>query len=167
MCLIDTFDGAAMMSLYTSARLAKDIIAVLYYQIVLTAVTVAVALAIGVLQLLTMIASIKPSLSGPFWDGVGVAGDHYEIIGGSICGAFVVFGVLSVLLYKPWRRRIDHKRSAIALPDDEDANVAAHGNVEVIDESNQTFNDSKHLHGKNEAVQTTANIHGSPAGPSG
>ncbi|GAB1727322.1 hypothetical protein NU195Hw_g7766t1 [Hortaea werneckii] len=168
MCLIDTFDGAAMMSLYTSARLAKDIIAVLYYQIVLTAVTVAVALAIGVLQLLTMIASIKPSLSGPFWDGVGVAGDHYEIIGGSICGAFVVFGVLSVLLYKPWRRRIDQKRSAIALPDDEDDNAATlHGNVEIIDQSGQAFKDSKPSHGKSDAVQTTASYHGSSAGPSG
>jgi len=31
MCMLDAFDGAAMMSLYTSARLAKDTIAVLYY----------------------------------------------------------------------------------------------------------------------------------------
>lgn len=32
-------------------------------------------------------------------------------LGGSICGAFVFFGVLSVLLYKPWRRRIDRGRA--------------------------------------------------------
>lgn len=31
-------------------------------------------------------------------------------IGGAICGTFIVFGGLSVLLYKPWRRRIDRKR---------------------------------------------------------
>lgn len=30
--------------------------------------------------------------------------------GGAICGAFIVFGGLSVLLYKPWRRRVDKKR---------------------------------------------------------
>ncbi|KAF2162945.1 hypothetical protein M409DRAFT_68887 [Zasmidium cellare ATCC 36951] len=120
MCLLDTFDGAAMMSLYTSARLAKDTIAVLYYQLVLTAVTVAVAITIGVLQLLTMIHSIRPDLSGPFWDGVDVAGDNYDIIGGSICGSFVVFGGLSVLLYKPWRRRIDAKRALMTLHTDED-----------------------------------------------
>lgn len=30
--------------------------------------------------------------------------------GGAICGTFIVFGGLSVLLYKPWRRRIDRKR---------------------------------------------------------
>lgn len=32
------------------------------------------------------------------------------ITGGAICGTFIVFGGLSVLLYKPWRRRIDKKR---------------------------------------------------------
>jgi len=34
----------------------------------------------------------------------------YTIPGGAICGSFVLFGGLSVLLYKPWRRRIDHRR---------------------------------------------------------
>jgi high-affinity nickel-transport protein len=32
------------------------------------------------------------------------------VSGGAICGTFVVFGGLSVILYKPWRRRIDKKR---------------------------------------------------------
>jgi high-affinity nickel-transport protein len=110
MCLLDTTDGAAMMSLYSSARLASDSIAVLYYQSVLTAITVAVALAIGTLQLLTMILSIHPELDGPFWHGVEVAGDKYDIIGGSICGAFVVFGGLAFVCYRPWRRRVDRWR---------------------------------------------------------
>jgi hypothetical protein len=69
-----------------------------------------VALVIGVLQLLNLILAVKPDLHGPFWDGVGVAGDHYDIIGGAICGSFLVFGILSVILYKPWRRMIDRKR---------------------------------------------------------
>jgi nickel/cobalt transporter (NiCoT) family protein len=122
MCLLDTFDGAAMMSLYTSARLAKDAIAVLYYQCVLTAITVVVAIVIGVIQLLNLIYNVKPGLHGPFWRGVEVAGDHYDIIGGSICGSFIVFGVLSVLLYRPWRRRIDRKRlqAFAAIDEDED-----------------------------------------------
>jgi nickel/cobalt transporter (NiCoT) family protein len=33
------------------------------------------------------------------------------LVGGSICGAFLVFGVLSVLLYKPWRRQVDRRRA--------------------------------------------------------
>jgi high-affinity nickel-transport protein len=37
---------------------------------------------------------------------------EYELTvkGGAICGTFVIFGGLSVILYKPWRRRIDRKR---------------------------------------------------------
>lgn len=101
MCLLDTFDGAAMMSLYTSARLAKDAIAVLYYQCILTAITVVVAIVIGVIQLLNLIVNVKPGLGGPFWHGVKVAGDHYDIIGGAICGSFIVFGILAVIFYKP------------------------------------------------------------------
>lgn len=115
MCLLDTFDGAAMMSLYTSARLANDQIAVLYYQCVLTAVTVMVAVVIGILQLLAMILNINPSLNGSFWEGVGVAGDNYDIIGGAVCGSFIVFGVLAVLLYKPWRRRVDQYRAGLVV----------------------------------------------------
>jgi high-affinity nickel-transport protein len=127
MCLLDTFDGAAMMSLYTSAGLAKDAIAVLYYQCVLTAVTVVVAMVIGVIQLLNMILNVDPDLHGPFWDGVEVAADHYDIIGGSICGSFLVFGLLAVVLYKPWRRRIDRKRTAAAsMVDDGDELDNAH-----------------------------------------
>ncbi|TKA81953.1 hypothetical protein B0A55_01919 [Friedmanniomyces simplex] len=128
MCLLDTFDGAAMMSLYTSARLAKDAIAVLYYQCVLTAVTVAVALVIGIIQLLGLILRVKPGLTGRFWNGVEVAGDHYDIIGGAICGSFVVFGLLSVLLYRPWRVTIDRRRQV--------ANVVANGDHELA-----SFND--------------------------
>ena len=132
MCLLDTFDGAAMMSLYTSARLAKDAIAVLYYQCVLTAITVAVAISIGVIQLLTMVHNVRPDFDGPFWDGVDVAGDNYDIIGGAICGSFVVFGILSVVLYKPWRRNVDKKRVATFDDGDNEEGSTSLGEVEVL-----------------------------------
>lgn len=115
MCLIDTTDGALMMTLYTSTSLARDMIAILYYSIVLTAITVVVAMCIGVIQLLTLILNVA-NPTGKFWDGVNVAGDNYEIIGGSICGAFVVFGIVSVLLYKPWRRRVNRWRMLHVQP---------------------------------------------------
>lgn len=140
MCLLDTFDGAAMMSLYTSARLAKDAIAVLYYQCVLTAVTVVVALVIGVLQLLNLILAVKPELGGPFWHGVEVAGDNYDIIGGGICGSFIIFGALAVVLYKPWRRRIDRKRSAL-VSIDEEQDVVEHGEVELLADDDSIADD--------------------------
>ena len=137
MCLLDTFDGAAMMSLYTSARLAKDAIAVLYYQCVLTAITVAVALVIGIIQLLGLILNVTPGLHGSFWHGVEVAGDHYDIIGGGICGSFLVFGLLSVIAYAPWRRHIDKGRTIASdesgqqIELTESHSVAAYGNLAV------------------------------------
>ncbi|KAL8720781.1 MAG: hypothetical protein Q9225_002414 [Loekoesia sp. 1 TL-2023] len=125
MCLLDTADGALMMALYTSTTAAQDRIAILYYSIVLTVVTVVVAIVIGIIQLLSLVLNVAEP-SGKFWDGVAVAGDHYDIIGqsslyrmktaaadhpgGSICGSFLVFGALSVLLYKSWRRRFDEQR---------------------------------------------------------
>jgi high-affinity nickel-transport protein len=89
-----------------TTKRAKDPVAFLYYSIVLTSLTVMVALVIGTIQLLTLILNVA-SPSGRFWDGVQTAGDHYEVIGGAICGSFVVFGGLAVLCYKPWRRRVE------------------------------------------------------------
>lgn len=80
MCLLDTLDGALMMSLYTSTHIAKDTIAVLYYQSVLTGVTVAVAVIIGVIQLLGMVDTVAGP-TGRFWQGVEIASDNYDIIG--------------------------------------------------------------------------------------
>jgi nickel/cobalt transporter (NiCoT) family protein len=113
MCLIDTTDGALMMTLYTSTSLARDTIAILYYSIVLTGITVVVATCIGVIQLLTLVLNVA-SPTGAFWDGVNNADNHFDIIGGAICGTFVLTGIASVLLYKPWRCRVDRRRNIIS-----------------------------------------------------
>jgi len=142
MCLVDTIDGALMLSLYVapmgqtggdgkatnadneavvsrcgeeqgpeerSNGRVKDPLTFLYYSIVLTALTVAVALIIGTIQLFTMILNVAAP-TGKFWDGVETAGEYYDLIGGAICGSFVVIGGASVLCYKPWRRWVEQKR---------------------------------------------------------
>jgi high-affinity nickel-transport protein len=109
MCLLDTTDGALMMTLYTSTPMARDRLATLYYSIVLTALTILVAICIGTIQLLTLIENAT-SAEGPFWDGVNAVGEHYDIVGGAICGAFVLTGVAGALLYKPWRRRVERRK---------------------------------------------------------
>ena len=109
MCLLDTTDGALMMTLYTSTSLARDTVSILYYSIVLTAITVVVAICVGTIQLLSLVAGVA-NPSGPFWDGVNSAGDHFDIIGGAICGSFVLFGVASILIYPSWRRKVDRSR---------------------------------------------------------
>ncbi|PVI06425.1 high-affinity nickel transport protein-like protein [Periconia macrospinosa] len=109
MCLLDTTDGALMMTLYTSTQLARDPIAICYYSIVLTVITVVVATVIGVVQFLNLALNVAEP-SGPFWDGVERLGEKWDIVGGAICGAFVLFGGLSVILYKPWRRYVEKGR---------------------------------------------------------
>jgi high-affinity nickel-transport protein len=106
MCLLDTTDGALMMALYSSKAFAQDAVAILYYSIVLTGITVFVSAFIGIIQVLSLVQNIA-NPEGPFWDGVATIGDYFDVIGGCICGVFVVAGLGSVLLYKPWRRRMD------------------------------------------------------------
>jgi len=114
MCFLDTTDGALMSALYTSSSFAQDQIAILYYSIVLTVITIIVAIIIGAIQLLLLILHVVEP-TGRFWDGVGAAGDAYDIIGGCIIMSFVVFGTLSVLVYRPWRRRVDRRRAMYAV----------------------------------------------------
>ncbi|KAK0711973.1 high-affinity nickel-transport protein-domain-containing protein [Lasiosphaeris hirsuta] len=106
MCLLDTTDGALMMALYTSKAFSRDVVAIMYYSIVLTGITVFVSAFIGIIQLLSLIQHVAEP-EGRFWDGVGAIGDHFEVIGGSICGVFLLVGLGSVLVYRPWRRRVD------------------------------------------------------------
>ena len=80
MCLLDTTDGALMMSLYTSTQLARDPIAICYYSIVLTVITVIVATVIGVVQFLNLALNVAEP-EGRFWDGVEQLGEKWDIVG--------------------------------------------------------------------------------------
>ncbi len=77
---MDTIDGALMMTLYTSTAMARDQIAITYYSIVLTLITVVVAFFIGIVQVLNLALNVAEP-QGRFWDGVGALGDHYDIVG--------------------------------------------------------------------------------------
>ncbi|KAM7214783.1 High-affinity nickel-transport domain containing protein [Rhypophila decipiens] len=108
MCMLDTTDGALMMALYTSKAFSRDVVAILYYSIVLTGITVFVSAFIGIIQVLSLVANVAEP-EGKFWEGVDAIGEHYDIIGGCICGLFVLVGVGSIFVYKPWRKRMDQK----------------------------------------------------------
>ncbi|PLB47150.1 nickel transport protein [Aspergillus steynii IBT 23096] len=148
MCLLDTTDGALMLSLYiqpatnflpakrespstplleegldtppeeVESQNHRDPIAFLYYSIVLTTLTVIVAIVIGIIQLLTLVLNVAEP-TGRFWDGVQTAGDYYDAIGGGICGCFIVFGGISVFVYKPWRRWIARRHGQTVVADEE------------------------------------------------
>ena len=120
-----------MMTLYTSTNLARDTVAILYYSIVLTAITVIVAMCIGTIQLLSLISSVA-NPTGRFWDGVNTAGNNFDIIGGAICGAFVVFGTLSVVLYRPWRKRVDRRKQGLNVEGNELQGESVDGRITDI-----------------------------------
>lgn len=109
MCLVDTTDGASMMALYTSKTFSRDPVAILYYSVVLTAITIVVSAFIGAVQVLSLVQNVA-SPQGAFWDGLSAISDHFDIVGGSICGLFVLVGLGSVLVYRPWRRRVERRR---------------------------------------------------------
>ena len=108
MCLLDTTDGALMLALYTSKAFSRDPIAILYYSVVLTAITVIVSAFIGAVQVLALIQNVAEP-EGKFWDGVEAIGDYFDVIGGCICLVFLAVGVGSIVVYRPWRRRMDIK----------------------------------------------------------
>ncbi|KAI1261951.1 NicO-domain-containing protein [Xylariaceae sp. FL1019] len=110
MCLVDTTDGALMMALYTSKAFARDKVAILYYSIVLTGITVVVSAFIGIIQILSLVQNVADP-QGSFWDGLTAISDNFEIVGASIVGVFIFAGVGSVLIYPPWRRRMERRRA--------------------------------------------------------
>ncbi|RPA87622.1 NicO-domain-containing protein [Ascobolus immersus RN42] len=131
MALLDTVDGALMSALYMSASGANDEIAILYYSIVLSVVTVMVAIVIGVIQIFNLILNVAEP-KGRFWDGVEKAADSYDIIGGCIVGFFVLVAVGSVLYYKRWRRMVDEKRQSLPVVIDEESDYAVASSQEDL-----------------------------------
>jgi nickel/cobalt transporter (NiCoT) family protein len=81
----------------------------LFHSILLTSLSIGIALTIGVIQLLTLIYNIK-NPTGPFWDGVQWIGDRYDIVGAVICGAFLVIGLGGVVIGKIVRDRRRRRR---------------------------------------------------------
>jgi high-affinity nickel-transport protein len=97
MSLVDTTDGILMLNAYGWA-FAKPI-RKLYYNLTITFVSVLVAVLIGGIEALGLIAS-KLSLDGPFWDFIGTLNDQFGVLGYLIIAIFVVSWLVSITLYR-------------------------------------------------------------------
>jgi high-affinity nickel-transport protein len=71
----------------------------LYYNMAITAVSVAVAVVIGGIETLGLVG-VTSGLGGPFWNAVGVLNDNFGVLGYIIIGIFVVSWFCSVLIYR-------------------------------------------------------------------
>jgi len=94
MCLLDTIDGAFMNFAYGWAfsRPVRKV----FYNITITALSVAVALIIGMIELLAVFAD-KLSLTGGVWDWVSHIDLNY--VGYAIVGLFVVTWVVALAVW--------------------------------------------------------------------
>jgi high-affinity nickel-transport protein len=103
MSLIDTTDNILMLGAYGWAFVKP--IRKLYYNITITSVSVVVALVIGGIEALGLLAG-HFHFRGWFWDGVARLNDNFGTLGYFIVGLFALSWIVSVAVYK-WRR-FDH-----------------------------------------------------------
>ena len=102
MSLMDTADGAFMSQAYGWAF--SNPIRKVYYNITVTTLSVAVALAIGTVELLQVFAT-KLGLDNGFWSWLKSL--DFGTIGYGVVGIFVVTWLISVVIWKA--RRIDER----------------------------------------------------------
>jgi nickel/cobalt transporter (NiCoT) family protein len=97
MSLIDTSDGVLMLGAYGWAFTTP--IRKLYYNLTITLVSVLIAVLIGGIEALGLIAD-RLNLDGPFWLFVGALNDHFGSLGYLIIAIFVASWLISVAVYR-------------------------------------------------------------------
>ncbi|WP_293234503.1 HoxN/HupN/NixA family nickel/cobalt transporter [Paludibacterium sp.] len=100
MALIDTLDSLMMVGVYGWAFVSP--IRKLWYNLTITLVSVLVAVLIGGLEMLGLMAE-KLHLSGEFWAWIGQMNDNLANFGYVVVGVFLATWVLSAAIYK-WKR---------------------------------------------------------------
>jgi high-affinity nickel-transport protein len=97
MSLVDTTDSVLMVRAYGWAFVKP--IRKLYYNLTITSVSVVVALLIGGVQGLGLIAE-KLALSGGLWDWIVMLNERFGALGYLIIALFVVSWIISVAIYR-------------------------------------------------------------------
>jgi high-affinity nickel-transport protein len=97
MALIDTADSVLMTGAYGWAFVKP--IRKLYYNLTITAVSVVVALLVGSIEALGLVAD-RLALKGAFWGGVEALNDQFGVLGYLILAIFAVSWILAVLVYR-------------------------------------------------------------------
>jgi len=99
MSLIDTTDNILMLGAYGWAFVKP--IRKLYYNITITSVSVLVALVVGGLEALGLLAG-HFQLTGWFWDGIAKVNNNFGALGYFIVGLYALSWIVSIAFYK-WR----------------------------------------------------------------
>lgn len=97
MCLVDTTDGILMLGAYDWAFVRP--IRKLYYNLTITLVSVLVALAVGGIEALGLLAG-QLKMSGGLWDVVAGLNSNFNDLGFGILAIFIASWGVSVLVYR-------------------------------------------------------------------
>jgi nickel/cobalt transporter (NiCoT) family protein len=97
MSLIDTTDGVLMLGAYNWAFVKP--MRKLYYNLVITAVSVLVAMLIGGIEGLGLAAN-QFGLDGRFWDGIDALSANFNELGFAIIGVFILAWLASLVIYR-------------------------------------------------------------------
>jgi high-affinity nickel-transport protein len=97
MTLIDTTDSVLMVGAYGWAFVKP--IRKLYYNLTITFVSVVIAVIVGGVEALGLLAD-RFGLQGGFWEAVSGLNDNFGALGYLIIGIFAVSWIVSVLLYR-------------------------------------------------------------------
>jgi high-affinity nickel-transport protein len=100
MTLLDTTDSVLMVGAYGWAFLNP--IRKIWYNLTITAISVVVALMIGGVEALSLVAG-KLGLEGSFWNVVGDANEGLANFGYLVVGVFIASWAISYLIYR-WQR---------------------------------------------------------------
>jgi nickel/cobalt transporter (NiCoT) family protein len=97
MSLVDTTDSILMLGAYGWAFIKP--IRKLFYNMTITAVSVVVALVVGGIEALGLLAD-KLSLQGGFWDVIGALNSNFGMLGYLIIAIFAVSWIISAVIYR-------------------------------------------------------------------
>ena len=97
MSLIDTTDGILMVGAYGWAF--EKPLRKLYYNLMITSVSVVVAVLIGGIETLGLVSD-QFALKGAFWHAVDALNGNFTALGAIVIGLFIVAWIGSVIIYR-------------------------------------------------------------------
>ena len=97
MSLVDTSDGVLMVGAYGWAFVNP--LRKLYYNLTITAASVMVALVVGAIEALGLVAE-RPGLTGGIWSVIGFAAGNFTALGYLVVGIFVVSWLALLAIYR-------------------------------------------------------------------
>jgi nickel/cobalt transporter (NiCoT) family protein len=98
MTLLDTLDSILMLGAYGWAFLEP--MRKLYYNLAITAISVAVAVGIATLELLNLVGDRMGWSGSGFWGGIGALNDNFGVLGCAIVALFTAAWLISFGLHR-------------------------------------------------------------------